>query len=255
MVLCACALILSFCSMHAGDRDEAYILVRAHTRALRVPDCFVKKSFFDARTAIDPTTVRLLGLRSPVEVVQRVLTRGSARRFMLEHARVLTRVQGQLGVPASLIAALICRETNFGAFCGTHDVFNVFFTYIVALEQRRAWAVREMAAYMHYCFIRLLDPHMIKGSYAGAFGYGQFMPTSFIAYAIDYDGDGIPRHDSWADVIASIANYLVKNGFKPLENSYEEGSPNWRAIYAYNHSRTYVQQVLALKGHIELLLR
>lgn len=244
---------LFFGSLCAADYEQAYALVRAHALAWHIPDSFIKKAFADKRTAIDATTLRIFGSRALPESFVGRASRERARRFMHEHARILARVQGHFGVPASLIGAIVWMETNFGSYCGRHDVFNVFYTCLVALEDRRAWAAQELAAYLYYCFITSSDPHGIKGSYSGAFGYGQFMPTSFMAYAVDYDGDGIARHDSWPDVLASIAQYLKRHGFSALERSYEKNSKNWRAIYAYNHSHVYVANVLTLKLQIELL--
>lgn len=77
-----------------------------------------------------------------------------------------------------------------------------------------------MAEYLAYCYQDQVDPHDIYGSYAGAFGYGQFIPSSFNSYAVDFDGDGVRQPFDWPDVFGSVANYLIRNGYPKMSNDF-----------------------------------
>ena len=105
---------------------------------------------------------------------------------------------------------------------------------------------------MIYCFNDQLDTQLIGGSYAGAFGYGQFIPSSFNHYAVDYNKDGVREPYAWPDVLASIANYLRKNGYRMDSNNYDKDGDIWKSIYAYNHSNNYVMAVLELAEQIRI---
>ncbi len=89
-----------------------------------------------------------------------------------------------------------------------------------------------------------------QGSWAGAFGQCQFMPSSFLKYAVDFDGDG--KRDIWytqADVFASIANYLHSEGWEPDEGM-EEGSNNFKVLLKWNRSRYFATAIGKLAKEI-----
>lgn len=248
-------LFLSFLPLSATRfNTEIYNEICEGARAFGVPEPFVSKAFFDQRTKLDTDAMKRFAHRGflfdwlvgqdPIRV-----TRG--KEFMCQKAVSLISARDRFGVPPALVSAIIGVETKYGSYCGFHDVFNVFYTLMKEVPSRHVWASKELCAFIKYCFDRTIDPHTIFGSYAGAFGYGQFLPTSFLAYAVDADGGGWSRHDSWPDVIASVANYLVKNGFQLTQSSYDKGSANWRSIFAYNHSSAYVKDVLSLKVALE----
>jgi len=117
------------------------------------------------------------------------------------------------------------------------------------MPKRARWAKKEMVEFLAYCYKDSIPPHSVYGSYAGAFGYGQFIPSSFNNYAVDFDKDGIRRAYEWLDVMASIANYLVKNGYPA--NDYSNSEKVYKAVYAYNHSDNYVKAVLALRDELQ----
>ncbi|MFO1066963.1 MAG: lytic murein transglycosylase [Geminicoccaceae bacterium] len=136
------------------------------------------------------------------------------RRLRVEHAAELERVRDRYGVSPEVIVALWGVESNFGDIRGRFQVVDSLAT--LAWEGRRAkFFRRELLA-----ALRILDdgdvtPAHMYGSWAGAMGQCQFMPTTFLHYAVDADGDG--RRDIWdslPDVFASIANYLVEAGWK-----------------------------------------
>lgn len=146
---------------------------------------------------------------------QRLATRTirSARTQFAQHRRVLQKIEAQYGVPAESLIAIWGLESNFGAFTGTRPIITALAT--LAFDPRRATLFR--AELFHA--LTILDqghvtPDELKGSWAGAMGQPQFMPSSYLKHAVDFNGDG--RADIWtteSDVFASIANYLRSAGW------------------------------------------
>ena len=115
-------------------------------------------------------------------------------------------------VPNEMIAAILRIETGFGSYTGTYVVPNVFYSFIVH-GKRVEWATENLAACLIYAKREGIDPFSLKGSYAGAIGYPQFLPQSILVYGVDGNNDG--RVDMYypADFIPSIANFLVQHGY------------------------------------------
>lgn len=147
------------------------------------------------------------------------------RAFQARHRDALAKVEREYGVPAEMITSIIGVETNYGGFTGRHKVLDALYTLAfryprsgnperAAYEQRREQFFRdELAQLFALAEEEKLDIASLTGSYAGAMGLGQFMPSSYREFAVDGDGDG--RRDlfnSHADVFASIANYFRKKG-------------------------------------------
>ena len=147
------------------------------------------------------------------------------RRFLDEHRDELQRIEDETGVPKHYIVSIIGVETSYGRITGSHRVLDALYTLGFhypslgdeAREARRGAFFRdELAQSLLLAREEGLDIPVEKGSYAGAMGWGQFMPSSYRAYAKDGDGDG--RRDlfhSLPDVFASIANYFVAHGWLP----------------------------------------
>lgn len=135
------------------------------------------------------------------------------RELMREHRALLERVAADYGVQARFIVALWGIESSYGSFTGEFPVVGALAT--LAYEGRRAAFFRKELLQA----LRIVDqgdvtPAQMMGSWAGAMGQSQFMPSSYLAHAVDYDGDG--RRDIWSthpDIFASIANYLAKAGW------------------------------------------
>jgi len=171
--------------------------------------------------------------------------------FFRENSELVMQVSDSMGVDPYLLVSLVGIESNYGRHYGQYTVFNALYTLIHQLPRKGKWASRELAEFILLCHGNKIDPHSILGSYAGAFGYGQFIPSSFNNYAIDFDGDSVRHHDKWPDVLGSIANYLLKNGYKPGTDNYSKGSPNWESVFAYNRSNNYVGVVMELRQEIK----
>ncbi|MDP6684764.1 MAG: lytic murein transglycosylase, partial [Candidatus Marinimicrobia bacterium] len=159
---------------------------------------------------------------------------------------LIESISDSLQVDPFLILSITGIESNFGSHPGHYDVFSALYTIVHSMPERKNWASKELAEFLEYCYNDKIPVHSITGSYAGAFGFGQFIPSSFNRFAVDFDKDGIRRFDEWADVMASIANYLLKNGYEP-GGSFERDSKNWDSVYAYNHHNNYVMAVLDLR--------
>ena len=147
----------------------------------------------------------------------------TAREMRRRHAALLGRVSRRYGVPSAVIVAIWGLESNFGRFSGVRPTIASLAT--LAYDNRRSAMFRAELIDA----LRILDRgdvglDRLKGSWAGAMGQPQFMPSSYLAAAQDFDGDG--RTDIWqspADVFASIANYLKLKGWK-------SGRPWGRAV-------------------------
>lgn len=137
------------------------------------------------------------------------------REFMLQYATWLAKAEAQTGVPASVIAAIVGMESRFGGYLGVHYTFDALGTLAVTEGRRASYFQRELVNFMGISRDQGFAPRSVKGSYAGAMGYPQFMPSSYLAYAIDLDEDG--DIDIWSDpvdAIGSIANYLGEHGWR-----------------------------------------
>ena len=144
------------------------------------------------------------------------------RKLLKEHRKLLNKIAAEYKVQPRFIISLWGIETSFGSFLGGHQVIKALAT--LAYDGRRS----EMFRRELIAALRILDRGDIaledmKGSWAGAMGQCQFMPSSFLRYAVDYNGDG--KRDIWntlPDVFASIANYLSKSGW---DDKYTWGRP------------------------------
>lgn len=139
------------------------------------------------------------------------------RRVLKEQRALLEEISAEYGVPPRYLVALWGLETNFGDYLGDFPVIASLVT--LAYDSRRGDVFREQVL----AALRIVDeghhePRGMKGSWAGATGQVQLMPTTFLAYAVDYDGDG--RKDVWTslpDALATAANYLRRSGWRSGE--------------------------------------
>jgi len=139
--------------------------------------------------------------------------------FWKENEALLKRAENQFGVPAEMIVAIIGIESAYGKKMGNYPVLQALSTLAFDYPRRAKFFRGELEEFLLLSNEERLDPTIILGSYAGAMGMGQFMPSSYRRYAIDFHGVGkkdlIQNH---ADVIASVANYFKMNGWRTGEN-------------------------------------
>ena len=136
---------------------------------------------------------------------------------MRDNRALLSAVQARFGVGPAVVTGIWGLESSFGTQTGDFHVVDALAT--LAWDGRRASFFRpELIAALKILDHGDVTPARMTGSYAGAMGQPQFMPTSFLRYAVDFEGNG--RRDIWtsrADVLASIANYLAQSGWRPGE--------------------------------------
>lgn len=133
-------------------------------------------------------------------------------KFWQDNAQTLAEVEKAYGVPAPIIVAIIGVETSYGKNTGKHRVIDALSTLAFAYPPRAKFFQSELEHYLLFCRDQHFNPLEPLGSYAGAMGMPQFMPSSFRSFAVDFDRDG--QSDIWhnnADVIASVANYFAKH--------------------------------------------
>jgi membrane-bound lytic murein transglycosylase B len=138
--------------------------------------------------------------------------------FWKRNAETLRRAEAEYGVPPEVVTAILGVETRYGRNTGRHRVLDALVTLAFGYPKRAPFFRKELVQFLLMVREEGLDARELNGSYAGAMGRAQFMPSSFRAFAVDFDGDG--RRDLWAsdaDAIGSIANYFVRNGWRPGE--------------------------------------
>lgn len=134
-------------------------------------------------------------------------------KFVKEHFEILDSVEKDFGVSKYYIASIIGCETNYGNYLGTYNPLDTIFTR--AFDPKSTYWQKQLIELFILSKKYNLDPKSIKSSWSGALGLGQFIPSSYNAYGVDYDDDGIvDMYNSRNDGIASVANYLRENGWQ-----------------------------------------
>lgn len=140
--------------------------------------------------------------------------------FWNEHERALQRAEAEFGVPAEIIIGILGVETLYGRMTGKFPVLDALATLAFAYpdtpnrEARMAYFRGELKQALLYARENRIDPMELKGSFAGAIGWPQFMPGSIRRFAVDFDGDGrIDLRNSPVDAIGSIASFLSQHGW------------------------------------------
>jgi membrane-bound lytic murein transglycosylase B len=137
-------------------------------------------------------------------------------RFWAEHAVTLEPVAERYGVAPEMILAIVGIETYFGTRMGRYRVLDALATLAFAYPPRASFFASELEAFLLLARDGQLDATAAVGSYAGAMGAGQFIPSSYRAYAVDADTDG--KRDLWTDwddIFGSVANYFSEHGWRP----------------------------------------
>ena len=143
-------------------------------------------------------------------------------QFWLRNAQALERAERETGVPASVVVGILGVETIYGKRMGKYRVLDALATLAFDFPAshpkapaRAAYFLQELEAFLVWCQATGRDPLTVRGSYAGAMGMAQFMPSSWQKYAVDFDADGrIDLFDNSQDAIGSVANYLAAFGWK-----------------------------------------
>ncbi len=166
-------------------------------------------------------------------------------RFWNEHAATLARAEREYGVPAEIIVGILGVETLYGQHMGGFRVMDALATLAFDFPaahpraaERQAFFQGELEQLLSLADRTGTDPFALRGSYAGAMGLGQFMPSSWVRWAVDFDGDGrIDLFQSPADAIGSVAHYFQAHGWVP-------GLPTHYAV-AFDEARLRLPELLA----------
>jgi membrane-bound lytic murein transglycosylase B len=138
--------------------------------------------------------------------------------FARRHAKALARAAEEHGVPEEIIVAIIGVETIYGKNMGAWRVIDALSTLAFDYPPRAEYFRGELEQYLLFARERGIDVFSVRGSYAGAIGIPQFMPTSYRRWALDFDGDGsVNLRQSPVDAIGSVANFLVQHGWRKGE--------------------------------------
>lgn len=166
------------------------------------------------------------------------------KTFIEKHLDLLQRAEEKNGIHKELIAAIIGVETNFAdrQQRGKFYAFNSLVSQYV-FTNRRKFAVREITALYKFSEMTGRSPQYFTSSYAGAIGWGQFIPSSLLAFFIDANGmnEDIDPF-SIDDTIFSVENYLYRNNLSG--DNISDYNSKYKAVFAYNHSDAYVKAVL-----------
>ncbi len=171
----------------------------------------LKKSILNAMAR--PAEIKPWREYRPLFVEAQRIARGV--HFWAEHEATLQRAEAQYGVPASVIVAIIGVETFYGRNTGSYRVVDALATLAFAHPQRAAYFRDELEQYLLLAREGDIPPLSVTGSYAGAMGIPQFMPSSYRNYGVDFDSDG--QRDLWrnpADAIGSVARYFQGKGWR-----------------------------------------
>ena len=192
----------------------------------------------------------------------------TCREFMDKHAVAFARSELNSGVPSEVAAALLFVETRLGGYIGKHNAFYMLASMSVSrrpsdipeylarlqgsdqhlpwiqekMRVKADWAYGELKALLSYCYANGIDPLKVKGSIYGAIGLCQFMPSNISRYGLDGDGDGIIDLFSVDDAVASLSNYLRRNGWKKGMTVTQQT----RVLRSYNAMDIYAHTILAL---------
>ena len=137
--------------------------------------------------------------------------------FLKKYQTIFEKVEAQYGVPKEYLAAIIGIESAYGKNVGKYPVFDTLTTLSFEKNRRNTFFKKELKKFIHLSKTEKFNPKNVYGSYAGAIGLGQFMPSNYEAYGVDFNNDGKITLQKQADAIASIANYFKQNGWRTGE--------------------------------------
>jgi lytic murein transglycosylase len=186
------------------------------------------------------------------DYVRTRVTAGRLKRgaqMLKRHAALFDRIEKQFGVPPEILTAIWGLETDFGGDTGKLPTVRVLAT--MAHDCRRTELFqRELLAALTIIERGYLTPSEMRGAYAGELGQTQFLPSSYVKFAVDFDGNG--RRDlirSTADVLASTANYLRGYGWR-AGAGWDEGEPNHPVLREWNRSQVYAKTIALLANRL-----
>lgn len=238
----------------------------------KVPEDYIKETFCRKELSFNPgimlKSLTWKEVKLPYHQFLEESRLERASQFLEEHFELLSAIEKHFQVDKEVITAIFLVETDLGRKTGKNVVLNTFFSLALTGEEelfkrylqnepeidfhnetvrarwqkRASWAYNELLYFLEIAYKNNWDPYEIKGSVFGAFGYPQFVPKSYVLYGYDWDGDGRVDLYSIPDALASIANYLYKEGYQmEAEREYKK-----KIIMKYNISEPYAETVLTI---------
>ena len=144
--------------------------------------------------------------------------------FYKKHKGIFDKVYNKYGVDRCVLLAILSIETDLGRVKPKTPALDALYTLSI-YSKRKRYFTHELEGFLAYTYKYHKDPFKIKGSMTAALGIPQFMPTSILNYAVDFNGNGLNLNEL-SDALASISNYLLKNGYKPHKKIAEYISDN-----------------------------
>ncbi len=214
-------------ALNYGSREDAMKLADELAQRHNLPSVWVRETLAQARFI--PTIQRLISpppagtAKNWRAYRERFIEPRRARagqEFWNQNSAHLERAQAQFGIPADIIVGIVGVETFYGQIMGSFRVIDALATLSLDFptnrRDRSAFFRDELGHFLAWCSQQQINPIAPKGSFAGAMGLAQFMPSSLRNDAIDFDGDGrIDLSHSAADAIGSVAHFIQRRGFKP----------------------------------------
>ncbi|MYB35743.1 MAG: lytic murein transglycosylase B [Gammaproteobacteria bacterium] len=143
--------------------------------------------------------------------------------FWNEHEEILNRAEAEYGVPASIIVSIIGVETRYGKYKGNSNVLDSLVSLTAAYPRRSRYFKKELRVFLNLARRERIEPSSVYGSYAGAIGIPQFMPSSYENHSVDFNGNGIrDLVNEVEDAVGSVASYLVNHGWKSGQAIYSD---------------------------------
>ena len=281
-------LIFSFLNTQVKADIKSNILVESYKLQLekqlindlkgKVPASFIKKVFSSPKLKFLPELmIRRLTWKEAKLPYYQFLEPDRIKRafcFLVYHKSLLESLEKHFGVDKEILTAIFLVETNLGKNTGKFPVIKVFYSLSLSkhldllkdlakkrgidlnnpkvinyIKKKSNWAYKELAYFLKICYQNHWDPFNVKGSIFGAFGYPQFIPKSYLIYGFDWDKNGIVDLYTIQDALASIANYLKKEGFS-IHSTLQRKK---EIIMKYNISEPYADTVLEIAHRLKLL--
>ncbi|MBF0282402.1 MAG: lytic murein transglycosylase B [Zetaproteobacteria bacterium] len=177
---------------------------------------YLKNATFDEqiiRKMNTPYESKTYGQYRPLFVHERLAAKG--RDYLATHHDIFIKCYQRYGVQPEIIAAILGMETRYGAYRGKDRVLDALYTLATGYPRRAEFFANQLGEFFLLCEEEKLNPHEVQGSYAGAFGTTQFIPSSYRAFAVDADHDG--KRDVWnspSDIIFSVGNYFNRHQWR-----------------------------------------
>lgn len=167
------------------------------------------------------------------------------KKFIAENLDLLNKIENKNGIFHEILVAIIGMETNFGEVKGKFYTFNALVSIYLFMPKYRRFALNQLIALYYFSQKINKDVFYFIGSFAGATGLAQFIPTSLLNYFVDSNGidTDIDIYDL-SDSLYSIENYLVKHGLN-METIHDYQTL-YKAVYSYNRSNSYVKAVISI---------